>query len=159
MSPRVSLVIPSGDEERGLGFGGWGWQFNLPVSKQVGDFYLHGNAGHDLVAQPVDRSISQCRPCSRERCRHRDPFLGGSAIYRVRPMFNLMLESVVNWREDVVGPSATERHTAFVISPGVRGGWNIGDKQIVVGLAIPVFRSQGDTFTGVFGYFSYELPF
>ena len=88
-----------------------------------------------------------------------NPFLAGSAIYRVRPMFNLMLESVVDWREDVVGPSATDRDTAFVISPGVRGGWNIGDKQIVVGLAVPVFRAEGETFTGVFGYFSYELPF
>jgi hypothetical protein len=86
-------------------------------------------------------------------------FLGGSVIYRVRPMFNLMLESVVNWREEIVGPSATERNTAFVVSPGVRGGWNVGDKQVVVGLAVPVFRAMGETFTGVFGYFSYELPF
>ena len=76
MSPRVSLVIPSGDEERGLGFGGWGWQFNLPVSKQVGDFYLHGNAGRDLVAEPADRSISQCGLRARRRCRRREPVSG-----------------------------------------------------------------------------------
>ena len=88
-----------------------------------------------------------------------NPFLAGSAIYRLRPMFNLMLESQVNWREEVVGPGATDRNTAFVISPGVRGGWNIGDKQIVVGLAVPVFRARDETFTGLFGYFSYELPF
>ncbi len=159
MSPRVSLIIPSGDEERGLGFGGWGWQFNLPVSKQAGDFYLHGNAG---VTWWPSRSTDQFPSVGfapAEDVSVASPFLGGSAIYRLWPMFNLMLESVVNWREEVVGPSATDRNTAFVISPGVRGGWNLGDKQIVVGLAVPVFRANGETFTGVFGYFSYELPF
>ena len=58
MSPRVSLIVPVGDRgARALGRGGWGLQFNLPVSKQVGDFYLHGNAGVTLVAEPVDRSV------------------------------------------------------------------------------------------------------
>ena len=159
MSPRVSLVIPSGDEERGLGFGGWGWQFNLPVSKQVGDFFLHGNAGMTWWPSLSTDHFPSAGLVPANDVGITNPFLGGSAIYRVRQMFNVMLESVVSWQEDIVGPSATERHTAFVISPGVRGGWNIGDKQIVVGLAVPVFRSQGDTFTGAFGYFSYELPF
>jgi hypothetical protein len=87
------------------------------------------------------------------------PFVAGSVIYRLRPMFNLMLESVVDWGEDIISASRTAHETAFTISPGARGGWNIGDKQVIVGLAIPVTRSGGETFTGAFGYFSYELPF
>ena len=159
VSPRVSLIVPVGDENRGLGQGGWGLQFNLPVSKQVGDFYLHGNAGVSwwpslstdrfprLDAQPPDDvGIAS-------------PFVGGSVIYRVRPMFNLMLESVVDWGEDIVAASRTARDTSVTLSPGARGGWNIGDKQVIVGLALPITRYQGDTFTAVFGYFSYELPF
>ena len=159
ISPRISLIIPSGDEERGLGFGGWGLQFNLPVSKQVGDFYLHGNAGVTWWPSLATDQFPSAGLAPAEDVAVATPFLGGSVIYRLRPMFNLMLESVVNWREEVVGPGATDRNTAFVISPGVRGGWNLGDKQIVVGLAVPVFKAKGEFFTGVFGYFSYELPF
>lgn len=158
MSPRVSLIVPVGDEDRGLGQGGWGLQFNLPVSKQAGDFYLHGNAGlswwpsvsTDRFATPV---------VAAEDVNLVSPFVAGSVIYRLRPMFNLMLESVVDWGEDIISASRTARETAFTISPGARGGWNIGDKQVIVGLAIPVTRSGGETFTGAFGYFSYELPF
>ena len=74
---------PSGDEERGLGFGGWGWQFNLPVSKQAGDFYLHGNAGLTLVAEPAHRSVSRLRASRRPKMsRFMSPFIAGSAIYR-----------------------------------------------------------------------------
>ena len=159
MSPRASLIIPSGDEERGLGRGGWGLQFNLPVSKQVGDFYLHGNAGVTWFPSLPTDQFPSIGFAPAEDVAVVSPFISGSAIYRVRPMFNLMLESVVDWREDVIAPSATGRDTAIIVSPGARGGWNIGDKQVVVGLALPVFRFQDDTFVGVFGYFSYELPF
>ena len=159
MSPRVSLVAPAGDQERGLGRGGWGLQFNVPVSKQVGDFYLHGNAGVTWFPSLSTDQFPSIGLLPVRDVAVASPFVSGSAIYRVRQMFNLMLESVVDWREDVVGPSATGRSTAFIISPGARGGWNIGEKQVVVGLALPVFQFQGDTFVGVFGYFSYELPF
>ncbi len=159
MSPRVSLLLPSGDEQRGLGFGGWGWQFNLPVSKQAGDFYLHGNAGLTWFPSLPTDEFPSAGFAPAEDVSLTSPFVAGSAIYRLRPMFNLMLESVVTWREGVAGPGATDRNTSFTISPGVRGGWNIGDKQIVVGLAVPVFRANDETFTGLFGYFSYELPF
>jgi DtxR family transcriptional regulator, Mn-dependent transcriptional regulator len=159
ISPRVSVIVPVGDEERGLGQGGWGLQFNLPVSKQVGDFYLHGNAGLGwLPSVPTDHFPSAGFAPAQDVSLV-SPFIAGSAIYRVRQMFNLMLESVVAWDEDVVAASATDRETAFILSPGARAGWNIGEKQIVVGLAFPFSRQGGETSAGVFGYFSYELPF
>jgi DtxR family Mn-dependent transcriptional regulator len=159
MSPRVSLIVPVGDEERGLGRGAWGLQFNLPVSKQVGDFYLHGNAGLSWWPSVATDLFPSVGFAPAEDVAIASPFIGGSAIYRVKPMFNLMLEGLVDWREDVVGPSATDREVVYIISPGARGGWNVGDKQVVVGLAFPVFRLSGDWKPGLFGYFSYELPF
>jgi DtxR family transcriptional regulator, Mn-dependent transcriptional regulator len=159
MSPRVSVIAPVGDEERGLGRGSWGLQFNLPVSKQVGDFYLHGNAGLAWFPSLSTDQFPSAGFAPADDVSLASPFLAGSAIYRVRPMFNLMLESVVDWREDAIAAGVTDRQMATIISPGARGGWNIGDKQIVVGLALPFFRFEGDNFVGVFGYFSYELPF
>lgn len=45
------------------------------------------------------------------------------------------------------------------MSPGLRTGWNTGDAQTIVGIALPVTRAGGATSVAVFGYFSYELPF
>ena len=159
MSPRVSLIVPVGDEDRGLGEGGWGLQFNLPVSKQAGDFYLHGNAGLTwFPSLPTDQYPS-VGLLPAEDVSLASPFLGGSVIYRLRPMLHVMFESVVDWRESIAAASVTERESAVILSPGARGGWNIGDKQVIVGLAFPVTRISGETSAGVFTYFSYELPF
>jgi hypothetical protein len=46
------------------------------------------------------------------------------------------------------------------LSPGVRGGWTLtGDRQVILGVAVPITFSEGEHSTAVLGYFSYELPF
>jgi hypothetical protein len=35
----------------------------------------------------------------------------------------------------------------------------MGDRQLIVGVAVPVTFATDDHDTGIFGYFSYELPF
>jgi DtxR family Mn-dependent transcriptional regulator len=159
ISPRVSLIVPVGDEHRGLGTGGWGLQFNVPASKQFGDIYLHGNAGLTWWPGLSTDQFPSAGLAPAEDVTIANPFVGGSAIYRVRPMFNVMVESLVDWREETIAAGLTDRQTLFLVSPGARGGWNIGDKQVIVGLALPVTWTEDDTFFGVFGYFSYELPF
>ena len=58
--------------------------------------------------------------------------------------------------------SAPQRFRA-VFRPGKgrqRGGWNVAiDAQVIIGAAVPVTWTGGETSVGVFGYFSYELPF
>jgi len=130
ISPRVSVILPTGRAERGLGDDVVGLQVNLPASKQFGDFYLHANAG--LTWLPDVTST---------------PNLAGSGIWRVAPMLNLMLEAVF-----LIDESAT-------ISPGFRRGWNFGDRQLVVGAAVPFTRQNGDTTAALLAYLSYELPF
>jgi hypothetical protein len=44
------------------------------------------------------------------------------------------------------------------VSPGLRAGWDIGEAQLVAGVAVPVVFGSGSTDVSVFGYFSYELP-
>ena len=86
------------------------------------------------------------------------PFIAASAIYRLEPMLNLMLESVVSFDQSTVAGGAT-RTTTYTLSPGVRGGWNVGEAQIITGVAVPVSWSAGTHDTALFLYFSYELPF
>jgi len=127
-------------------------QFNLPFSKQSGDIYWHWNAGLTWLPQ-AELDTNSDDTASLEL-----PFLAGSAIYRLRPMFHLMTESVITFAETRI-PGGTERETLFTVSPGVRGGWNLGDKQLILGFAVPVTWGGGETEPGAFVYFSYELPF
>jgi len=130
ISPRISVVLPTGNESTGLGGGGVGFQINVPVSKQFGNLYLHGNAGGTWIRR-LDWTTQ----------------LAASGIVRVRPMIHLMVETV-----SLVGES-------FTFSPGIRGGWNVGDQQIVIGAAVPITRFRGETTPALLTYLSYELRF
>jgi DtxR family transcriptional regulator, Mn-dependent transcriptional regulator len=158
IAPRLSLLVPSGDQARGLGVSGWGLQVNLPVSKQVRDFYFHGNAGFAWRPNADSEMFPSASLVSPPDVTLFTPAVGGSAIYRLRPMVNLMLESVFTWQDDVVAPGRSEREFSSLLSPGVRGGWNLGDKQIIVGAALPIVWAN-DTDVGLFTYFSFEGPF
>ena len=148
-SPSVSLILPTGSASRGLGDGSAGWEVNLPFSKQFRDLYLHWNAGFTHLPKAEGAAADHDLLTPRAAV---------SGIWRARPMFNLMLESVFEWPEEVAG-TTTERTYATTVIPGFRTGWNVGEAQAIVGLGVPVSFASGTTDTGVFGYFSYELPF
>ena len=144
-APRVSVIVPTARIDRSSGM-----QINLPFSKQRNDFYFHWNGG--FTWQHRDNRANLVSPS-----------LAASAIYRAAPMLNVMLESALVFLETEVAPGVTrqtERNPSFTLSPGVRGGWNItDDKQIIIGAAVPITWSEGSSSAGIFGYFSYELPF
>lgn len=127
IAPRISLVLPTGGQRTG---DTTGFDLNLPVSKQFGNVYVHGNLGYTWVPDV-------------QRTTH----VAGSGIWRLAPMLNLMLEAVVD-----VGESVT-------LSPGFRRGFNFGEKQLVLGVAVPVTRADGRSTAALLTYFSYELPF
>ena len=155
-SPRASLILPTGNNDKGLGNGSVGAQFNAPFSKQTGDWYWHWNAGLTWL----DRARATFQVGDQVIVRkHRltSPYLAASAIYRARPMLHLMLESL--WTSDqTIEKTSIGREETFTLSPGVRGGWDIGEKQVVLGFSVPITWSGGAQ-TGLFGYASYELPF
>jgi outer membrane putative beta-barrel porin/alpha-amylase len=130
LSPRLSVIIPTGRSDEGLGSGVGGLEINVPASKQFGDFYVHANVGFTWLPDV-----------------QRTPHIGGSGIWRVAPLLNLMLEAIVE-----IDESAT-------LSPGFRRGWNIGDHQLVIGAALPLTREAGETTAALLTYISYELPF
>jgi len=152
-SPRVSLILPTGAKEYTRD--SFGMQFNLPVSKQQGDFAFHGNAG--LTWYP--RASSELRDNDAERISLLSPHVSGSAIYRVLPMFNLMLESVLQFEQLPTLDGGKSRETIFTLSPGARGGWNLGEHQLILGAAIPITWIESNSSAGVLLYLSYELPF
>ncbi len=155
-TPRVSVILPTGNNDKDLGNGSVGLQLNAPFSKQTGDWYWHWNVGltwfdRARATFPVgDQTVIR---------KHRltSPYLAGSAIYRLRPMLHLMLESL--WTSDqTIEETGLGREETFTLSPGIRGGWDIGERQVVLGVAVPITWSNGGN-AGLFGYASYELPF
>lgn len=153
ISPRLSLILPTGSNA--LTQSSLGLQFNVPVSKQRGDLYLHGNTGFTWYP----RASAAPGVNGTERVSLMTPHVSGSAIYRVLPMFNLMLESVLEF-EQFAEPAGTKgRETVFTLSPGARGGWNLGEHQLIVGAAVPITWVASDSSAGILVYLSYELPF
>jgi hypothetical protein len=157
VSPRVSLILPTGRHADGLGDGSPGLQVNVPVSKQFGDWYVHWNGGLTWLPR-AQTDVSDQAATAEDRQNLVSPFLAASAIYRLRQMLNLMLESVASFDQNA-SAGGPIRETTLTLSPGVRGGWNLGEKQIIIGVAMPISWSHGSHDTGAFLYFSYELPF
>jgi hypothetical protein len=146
-APRLSLILPTGDEDRGTGFGSYGYQINLPVSKIVSDrVTLHGNAG---VTSYFD--VHGRRPTSYN--------LGGSVVYAATRNTNFLVEALGEWTETVNDTFGIDREFAFTLLPGVRHAFNLKEGQLVLGAGVPIQFSEGHTDVGALFYFSFEHKF
>jgi hypothetical protein len=152
-APRLSLVLPTGDRDKGLVTGVVGYETNLPFSKIISDRWtLHFNAGMSVFPNARDHHLTNYN-------------LGASAIYAVSRDFNLMLETVAGRNEDIaegeLAPEPTvDRATTALVSPGARYAFNLpNDAQLVVGLALPIGLTSDSPDWGMFFYCSFEHPF
>ena len=147
-APRFTLVVPTGDADKDFGHDRLGYEINLPFSKIVSDRWtLHFNAGGSLFPNVRDQDLWNCN-------------LGASAIYAVSANFNLMVESVAFWEEDVVESKHVDRTVTALLSPGARYAFNLrNDAQLVVGLAVPIGLTSDSPEYGFFFYCSFEHPF
>jgi hypothetical protein len=153
-APRLSLVLPTGDQTKDLGAAVVGYEFNLPFSKIVSDRWtLHFNAGMSVF------------PNAHESRTQTNYNVGASAIYAVGRDFNLMLEALAGWNEDITEGAfafeeTVERSTTAIISPGVRYAFNLpNDAQLVIGAALPIGLTSDSPDWGMFFYCSFEHAF
>jgi len=155
-APRFSFVLPTGEADKDFGHDRLGYEINLPFSKIVSDRWtLHFNAGGSLFPDVRDRDLWNYN-------------LGASAIYAVSKNFNLMLESVANWEEDVDSAAASTKEAlarhgdqtvTALVSPGARYAFNLPNAQLVVGVAVPIGLTSDSPEYGLFFYLSFEHPF
>jgi hypothetical protein len=153
VSPRLTLVLPSGDRKRSLGAGGLGFQVSLPVSVVLSDrFVTHVNAGATFTPRATNVSGETVSLTSWNA--------GQSVVWLAHPRLNLLVEAVANWAQAFADGGGTERHLDALISPGVRYAFNLPDDlQIVTGLAVPIGVGRGHGQHSLLLYFSVELPF
>jgi hypothetical protein len=153
IAPRVSLLLPTGNELFGRGYGGTGIQFNLPVSYELlPKLVAHWNAGTTLV------------PNAKNEFGQKASVTGYNAaqglIWLARPNFNVMLETVWNNSENVIAADRTERFNDILISPGVRWAHNFkSGLQVVPGIAVPIGVGPTSGEKGILFYLSLEHPF
>jgi hypothetical protein len=153
VSPRLSLLLPTGNSQRGRGAGGLGVQLALPASVVLADRLVsHWNLGASYTprAKDVDGNRASVRSAS----------LGVGLIWLAHPRFNVMLETLWTRAEGVTGPDRADWSTDFLLSPGVRWAHNFASGlQIVPGLAFTfgLGPSRGDN--SLFLYLSFEHPF
>jgi hypothetical protein len=147
-APEFTLVLPTGDPDKGIGHNRAGYEINLPFSKIVSDRWtLHFNAGGSVFPNVHGHDLWNYN-------------LGASAIYAVSRDFNLMLESVVNWEEDLDHQKRVDRTVSALVAPGARYALNLPDDlQIVVGAAVPVGLTNDSPDWGLLFYLSFEHPF
>ena len=131
-----------------------GYEFNLPFSKIPSDRWtLHFNAGMSVF------------PNAHQSHHLTNYNIGASAIYAISRDFNLMLETLAGWNEDIAEgvfafEETVERGTTAIISPGVRYAFNLpNDAQLVIGAALPVGLASDSPDWGMFFYCSFEHAF
>ena len=140
-APRLSLVLPTGDET--FGDDTVGTQINLPFSTALGDnWFIHANAGTTWL--PDAGSANE-----RDLVHFN---LGSSVIYAATKDLHFMVEWIGNWNDQGDG-----REFESVISPGARKAFNFAnDSQLVLGVAAPIGLNKRSPDFGVFLYCSFE---
>jgi len=153
LAPRVSLLVPTGNEEDGRGAGSVGIQGNLPLTIVPSPaLATHWNAGFTLVPSAHGPAAATATTFSRN--------LGASLVWLVRPAFNLLVEMLWLSEDAVVGSGTTRVNETLLLSPGIRAAFDVsGDLQIVPGVAYNIGLTEESDGDAIFLYLSLEHPF
>ena len=159
-APRFSLILPTGNRNRGTGNGVVGYQWSLPFSKKLASrFAMHANFGLTYlpgVRAPLDGSTGPLSP-KRSLVSYN---LGASAIFAILPRLHLMLEWIGPFEESINDRGKATREFMPILSPGFRAAVVNEEKlQVVVGAAAPIgLNRKADNF-GALLYLSIEHNF
>jgi hypothetical protein len=148
LAPRLSLILPTGNEHRGLGEGSLGFQWNLPFSTAIADNWsVNLNAGGTFLSDPASTG-------GRSVYHHN---IGASLIYAVNSEWHLMLEAVSNWEDVLNARGRRDYDFSALVAPGVRKAFNLAnDAQLVLGASVPFGVGGPAPDYGVFLYVSFE---
>jgi hypothetical protein len=151
-SPRLSLILPSGNYKKGLGAGVPGYQLSLPFSYLLfRKIVTHYNLGVTIIpkAKNADGSKSDLEIYN----------YGLSIIVLFNKNFNFMFEVAGNTAITSSGYVNSQVSNSLFINPGFRYAINFkSGLQIVPGIAVPVGIASSKVEPGIFAYLSFEHP-
>ncbi len=153
MAPRLSLVLPTGSVERNTGRGAIGVQVGLPVSIEMGRFFVaHLNAG-------VTVTPSAHGPGGRTETAL-DATGGLALVWQPVSWLNPLVE-VMYANQEELQASGSRRRASLVVNPGLRVAIDVlgTGLQVVPGVSAPMrVWPRGEAEVGVVGYLSFEHP-
>jgi len=156
VSPRFSLILPTGDAQKGFGNGEVGFQLSIPASKRISDYWvIHLNAGSTILPC-VSKSDTM-------NIKHRKTLasfnLGASTVWLLAKNFNLFLEVLENFNNEFNESGNTVYNNQTILNPGFRFAINLNKLQIVPGLSVPITISGNKPVYSAFLYLSFEHPY
>ena len=156
VSPRFSLIVPTGNRDQGLGWGTAGFQIALPVSKRLSENFI----AHMNILGTFHPGVTHVTATGKEVKHSLTGFaFGGSVLWLAADFLNIMLELMSESSSSIDARGNVVHETGAVVSPGVRFAIDIGELQIVPGVGVPLRFREGGQDTGVFLYLSFEHPF
>lgn len=152
ISPRFSLLFPTGDYRKGFGTGAPGYQINIPLSIEVSDKWVsHFNVGSTVT--PSSKAINGADA---------DTLgfnFGASVIWLASENLNLLCEAAWNSFQSVEVDGTKADFDTFFLNPGARFAVDFeSGLQIVPGIAFPIGLGPSKDEYGVFLYLSLEHP-
>ncbi len=154
ISPRFSVILPTGDYKKGFGTGSWGFQTNIPLSVELSDqFVTHWNIGLTVTPGAREPGGGSANTLGFN--------YGASIIWLTSENFNLMFEAAGTNNEyviaDYMGRISTPKEDSFFINPGMRFAINCDSGlQIVPAISFPIGVGPSEGENGVFFYLSFE---
>ncbi len=155
-APRVTLIIPTGDERFGLGAGVAGYQFNLPISKYGESFDFHFNLGYTVT--PGVSTQVPAFPLLEHDLEAIN--LGGSIFWKPRVDLNFFVETLALWFDEIDDNGASQRISQVYLNPGMRYAvCQFEQVEWVLGVSLPIGLTEDTPDIGVFVYMSVEHIF
>lgn len=157
--PRLSLIVPTGNARYHLGAGAWGGQFNLAVTKRLSRrLVTHYNAGYTYYSSSdyyrYDKDLNPTLTYEKDID---IATLGASAVWLVHPKFNMLLEYVSSFQEEILDDASIVCQHNLTVNPGIRMAFDIGKVQVVPGIGVPFTFENGQySAAGAFVYLSIE---
>lgn len=156
-APRISLIMPSGNTQKGLGYGTVGFQINLPFSKRWTEHFVsHFNLGTTVLPNAVQQNSLGTATLTKTLANLNAGF---STIWLAQRRFNVLLEFVGNMGSEINDDRNVNFFGQYIINPGVRASLPIGKLEIVPGLSVPLVWTSGNFEPAMFFYLSFEHPF
>jgi len=155
-APSVSLILPTGNVRKGLGFGTVGVEPILPLSKRWNQYWVtHFNAG--LTFLPQAQEVATDGNLVRRNLTL--VTLGGSVVFLAHRRFNILTEFIANLGSDISDNRHLNRFTDYILNPGVRFSIPVGRSEIVPAFSVPLSWMKNRYQTGLFFYLSINHPF
>ncbi|XGC80699.1 transporter [Bdellovibrio bacteriovorus] len=152
MAPRLSLIMPTGDYKKGFGSGVLGLQFNQSVSITLNDKWAnHWNLGFTYLPDAKNAADQKASLFGYN--------FASSVVYFMTEKTNLLCEFVFNSQEEVIGEGQKAEGTSYLLVPGIRTAFDVGEETEIVpglGAVFGLGPSAVEHETGVFVYLSIE---